>query len=275
MADSEVLKKSVIKYGPCGPATFLEDKVSVKNAKGEDIELPVMTIKPLKPLGRRIMIIYGGSRDKDFRMTIRPLMGCTLASWGYTVHCFDFRSNLSEENFYDYGLYDRLTDSGAVLKWLLEKSPLRDQPLSLMGVSMGGPIAIRLVQLNEPQLESLSLIAPAAYDWLADRYWVKFGDQFKEIISVRESWRQSESFLLLKTTKLPVQLTGFRDDEVVSYEIFSAYVSALCSRRQSKLLVLHLMQGFGHEGNFTDPEKVNKVVSSTADFLDAVHNRLA
>src|SRR3989344_2643737 len=127
--------------------------------------IPVTTIKPLKnERPQELLIIYGGSTKKNFRRVVKEKWGEELARRGFTVHCFDFRSNLPDHDFYQFGLWDRRSDAFSVALWLLNR---KKNPLTLVGGSMGGHLAVEIASFFgnffPSHVANLVLVAPAAY----------------------------------------------------------------------------------------------------------------
>lgn len=87
-----------------------------------------------------------------------------------------------------------------------------DEPLHIMGSSMGGDTVLRMLRHTCPR--SLILFAPALYSDTA--FDVPFADDFRSIITAPESWKNASSTLNL-LEKYAGQLLIFigEDDDVV------------------------------------------------------------
>ena len=177
--------------------------------------IPVSSLLPLGRVPKRnILVVYGGSREYNFRHKIKPVFGESLAHLGHAVHLFDFRSNTPGNIFNQHSLFDRYLDTRAVYEWLVGESGYNQCPTTVIGVSMGGPLAIRLAE-QFPAIQELILIAPAAYSRFVFNRGVRFGPRFKKIINLPVSWITSQSFAELQRVGAPVLLIIYLRDNVI------------------------------------------------------------
>lgn len=231
-------------------------------------EIPVLTLRPLIEKGLpRIMIIYGGTTKKNFRLTVRQNYAEKLAHWGFIVHCFDFRSNLEGNSLTDFGLYDRLQDLRAVFGWLAGYRLYRHIPLVLLGVSMGGYLAVHLAVERPQDVYKLILIAPAAYADKACQPEIKFGQQFRSIISEPDSWRTSSIFKKMRSIRVPSLIIRFEKDEVVPTAITDCYFSGDAYSLRMLEREMITFKNMTHGSIFTDPKKKEMVLNFAARFL--------
>ena len=87
----------------------------------------------------------------------------------------------------------------------------QEEPITICASSMGGHIAIRL--LEHVQVKNLILLAPAIYNRRA--FDVPFGDGFTEIIREPESWRDSETLAILEKFRGRMLIVYGTKDEVI------------------------------------------------------------
>lgn len=221
----------------------------------------------------RILIIYGGTTEKNFSHTVRFFWAEHLARLGFVVHFFDFRSNLGDSKFSDYGLYDRLQDSKAVIDYLLSKQALfKHLPLSLMGLGMGGHLAVLVASDYEyrEQVKNLILIVPAAYNDKALSPNVKFGSEFSKIIRTRDDRRLSTIFSRSRRIKANCLVVACKKDEIVPSEIPWLYFLHLAQPRDSAARSYKRiceLNDYGHHGNYDDSEKRGLIVQHLLSFF--------
>ena len=141
-----------------------------------------------------------------------------LADMGMSSMSFDFRGvGASEGELDETGLQTRLEDARGATQYLKELYPNRR--LCIMGVSMGGAVAIQLA--NEIHAESLVLIAPAAY--AEEARHVSFGPAFTAILRKEGSWHYSPEFSQLEDFKGKILLAYGKEDEVIPEPILTRY----------------------------------------------------
>lgn len=238
--------------------------------------IPITTLRPLgNESAHELVVIYGGSTDKNFRQVVGEKWGEELARRGFTVHCFDFRSNLPGEDFYKFGLWNRLWDASLAVNWLLS-SAQKKYPLTLVGVSMGGHLAVHLSEELGDRLANLILVAPAAYHHDALRPGLKFSPkpkegekpgEFAKILLRPHGWQESNIFEAAKKVRCPSMIIRFFDDKVVNdipFEYSKVISLDYPSSRKKGVLV-----GYpgGHGGTFTDPARIKFILDEIASFL--------
>lgn len=235
--------------------------------------IPVVTVWPLdEELDHELLIIYGGSREKDFRGVVELYWAEELAQRGYVVHCFDFQSNVKGNDFYQFGLYDRILDATRVTNWLL-KRPSR-HPLTLIGVSMGGHIATQIAGelpgLGD-QITNLILVAPAAYHDSAIQPDLKFSPtedgEFTRILKQSEKWRESSIFTLARRVRANTLVIAFREDKMVKdvpWKYRDAFLLAMMEHNTKAGFSPH---SGGHEGNFGDPKRIKLILKEIVNFI--------
>lgn len=242
-------------------------------------EIPVTTLKSLQnERPHELVILYGGSTNKNFRQVVREKWGEELARRGFTVHCFDFRSNLPDKDFYHFGLWDRLLDATMVVSWLHQRNKF---PLALIGVSMGGHLAVQLAAELGDGLANLILVAPGAYHHDALRPGLKFSPKPKEgeepgeftRILLRPDgcpegcWKQGKVFEMAEDVRARTLIIHFFHDEVVN-GIPLRYWDVMCRRypENRKDVVIQGSPG-GHAGMFTEPNKIKHILDEISSFL--------
>lgn len=211
-----------------------------------------------------LVIIYGGSKEENFRFKVAGFLGSKLAELGFRVYCFDFRSNLCASRFHKFGLYDRLQDAREVVRWILK---WERTPLSLMGISMGGPLAVTIAAELKEKVRNLFLIAPAAYAREVMNPEMKFGPQFSKIIRGPESWRKTDSFEEAKCVLSHTLIIQFLDDRVVPRQVLLDYrhsVGEKASRDQ--FIRLATIDG-PHNETYLNSQRHDDIIGRIRDFI--------
>ncbi len=252
--------------------------------------MPMITVRSLtKVLPHEIIIIYGGTRAKNFRKVVAESYGQKLARLGYTVHCFDFRSNLEGNNFYDFGLHDRLMDAVTITNFV--ERGLGFKSLTLVGVSMGGHLATRIAPYFSAN--NLILVAPAAYHDQAVRYDLKFSPpgtdednsnpdgRFSRIIRgyvedgalcglhLPWGWKESGVFSHALRFGGSALVIRFDQDEVVA-GVPNAYFESFVRRGEIFDGLCRMVPLPGpHGGTFSDQRRMADIVEIIANFVGA------
>ncbi|MBI4160519.1 MAG: alpha/beta hydrolase [Candidatus Yanofskybacteria bacterium] len=246
-------------------------RVRVGADSGQSLSLTTLRPFKSKEFGRQILIIYGGTVEKNFVEMVRRSLAMDLLRLGFVVHCFDFRSNKEGTRFHNYGLYDRVEDARSAIEWLANQE--KYLPLSVLGVSMGVYVAIRAIAESHVKVENLILVAPAAYADAACRPDIKFGRKFSEIIRRFESWRESSIFKQAGQIGISsdVLMIVYGRDSVIPSEITKEYEiaflkSSLSGNSGSRFCRVTLKE-LDHGGLFTDRAKRNSVVGVIKEFL--------
>lgn len=107
------------------------------------------------------------------------------------ILAFDFSGHGESTGQLKQGsLEKRVNEAQAIIDQLASK----EKPLIVCGSSMGGFIAIKLLEFFK--ISTLILLCPALYDRKA--YTVPFDSGFSEIIRSPESWKKTDALPLLK-----------------------------------------------------------------------------
>ncbi len=142
-----------------------------------------------------------------------------LAKSGIASFAFDFRGvDKSEGELHDTNLNTRLADSKKAYSEFV-KLLGHDVDISILGVSMGAPIAIWLA--HEVQITHLLLAVAAAYP--ADSHNKNFGKAFSQSIRREGAWRTSVEFSKLQELKLPVLFASALKDDIIPRDITAQY----------------------------------------------------
>jgi hypothetical protein len=106
------------------------------------------------------------------------------------------------------------------------------EPLNLCGSSMGGYLAIKL--LEKHKVNNLILFAPAVYDKKA--FNIQFGNKFSEIIRKENSWKNSDAFRILKNFQGNALIFIGEKDEVIPKELVSELHACLIQSKSTEIV---------------------------------------
>ena len=198
------------------------------------------------------LIIYGGSRDfsQEKLVDIKTM----LCKDRFVAVSFDFRGmGADSENFENTGLYTRINDARAILRQLILTFPA--SRIYVLAVSMGGYIA---TFLDSREIAGMVMVEPAAYDKKAVREKIPFGPEFSKLIRVPKSYLNTDAFARMEDFwQVRTTILAFEDDNIVNeipYLYFDAHPGSSLDRKSLKVLP------GGHNGNFSNPERMSKIV---------------
>lgn len=158
--------------------------------------------KNIKP---QLLMIHGaGTSDKhssDYLSEALLEMSIPSLSFDHSGH------GQSTNDLKNGSLKKRVEEAQKVLDFLD-----KEQSLSILGASMGGYVAMKLLQYI-PNIQSLILFCPAMYH--KDAYDVQFNHGFTDIIRQPESWKQSDILPLLEKYTGNIVVVIGENDEVI------------------------------------------------------------
>lgn len=169
------------------------------------------------------LLIAGGANTPRLEGYYPPWQEFLLEN-DVTTFNFDFRGVGDGEGRLDEtNLNTRVEDAKAALGVLKQHSAKGN--LYVVGISMGGHVAIRVVDTD---VKGILLAVPAAYSFEArDK---NFGPAFSEAIRKSESWKNSPDFKELKKYNGNTFLLYADNDEVIPQGISSEFVDILKSK---------------------------------------------
>lgn len=140
-----------------------------------------------------------------------------------------------------------------------------EEPLTIIGTSMGGYIASKLVE--KYQVQRLILFCPAAYS--SEAWQVDFGNGFTEIIRRTDSYLQTDIGKCFESFSGRALLFIGSEDEVIPNEVVSKYRKYLYSEDKYKEVVIDDCPHPIHRWS-EDKEKVRELIkASIEEMLDA------
>lgn len=239
-------------------------------------KIPLTTLIPLgRENGHRILVFYGGDRDAKPSLAVLKHFAPPLTEAGYIVHLFEHRDKIHPDRHSEFGLYDRIADGVAVAKYLLNSWQWAtvdwQLPLTLLGVSMGGFVAVKTAidPAVQTRLRGLVLVAPAAYHDDACQPDVKFGPATQAILRRPLSWQNSSVFQQVHAIQARTLILAFEQDTVVG-EIPQTYYTHLWNGYQvgtNPRPDFIEFRDFPHQGNFVNPKKRSCIFSALHSFL--------
>ena len=134
-------------------------------------------------------------------------------------------------------LHARTDQATAVIRYTCR------EPLTLIGASMSGYTAVRL--LGAFAVANLILLVPAVY--IHDAYDLPFGPAFSAAIRRPGSWRESDAFGILANFRGNLLIVAAETDDVIPREIVEGLLAAA---EKAKSRRLHIVPGSRHVGLF-------------------------
>ena len=112
-------------------------------------------------------------------------------------------------------------------------------PKVLVGTSMGGYIAVKLLELYP--IQTVIMGAPGMFS--KEAYDVPFGDEFSKILRKPASWKESDAWDILAKFKGSLSIYWGEKDEVVSPDIVKMIYDSAVHAEKRKVTVI---PGVGH-----------------------------
>lgn len=142
-----------------------------------------------------------------------------------------------------------------------------EKPLVVCGSSMGGFIAIKLLEFFN--ISTLILFCPALYAKKA--YTIPFDSGFTDVIRVSESWRQTDVFPLLENFTGRILIVMGEKDQIIPPGVIELINSHTPNARQKELYVIsncpHSITAWVSTQEFEQKKLHNKILSFIINFL--------
>ncbi len=188
----------------------------------------------------------------------------TLAQQGITSVAFDFPGvGSSSGDLKSTNLNIRLKHSLDVYQYVKDRIA-NDGPIFVLGVSMGGPIAIRM--MSQVDAAGLLLCVSAAYP--PDAWSKNFGDAFSQSIRRENAWKESSDFHLLSEVTCPILFGSAHNDEVIPKDITEKY-HAVIEQKHQKYVEYEAPHAFIRLESET-PEEKSRFWRDLVDFIHSV-----
>lgn len=199
-----------------------------------------------------------------------------LARNGIASVRFDFSGcGASVVPFSEFSLGHNISDSNAVLKYVLENESIDQSRLGILGYSMGGRLAIMVTEADDNPYKAMALIAPGAQenmDFLAimggqydgDTPVVEFfGQKLRLGKEFLEELPSSNEIMKQAVKKIDSIVFSGTEDVLVTPETCKIIASKLGSK-------LFTLEGADHGYGFFENRNmdyVNKIVNETTAFF--------
>ena len=218
-----------------------------------------------------LLLVYGGSGKPNFRHKTR-LLAEPIALLGFRVIAFDYRSNTEGANFYAFGIHDRIEDTKRAIEHM---KVLGEPPFSILGLSMGGHIAVRAVaETDDGNLfENVILIAPAAYPEEATKPGVLFGREPGMLQSIikqpdGKAWLTTDAFRSAEKINANLLVVKYLEDKIIPRDVPGLYYRSFGStlKKSSKWHKKIIDLPGEHQGTLTDPKRIGLLVEEIDSF---------
>lgn len=184
-----------------------------------------------------VLLLHGASTAAGRGRILFEELQLKLAQAGFASFAFDTRGvGESEGDFHDSTLAKRSTDAKNAYSFLINNSFVDSQRLAVLGLSMGGHIAARLVGQHPKLYRALILANPAAYGPQAEDKRLKPYTEFTDAIGKNFNWNNSLAFEDLLKFKGPVLAVDSQLDDVIPPDVKERYRLATTDLRKHVIL---------------------------------------
>ncbi len=136
------------------------------------------------------------------------------------------------------------------------------QPVSIFSYSMGGYVAIKLI--NHIKIDKLVLLCPGIYD--RDAYELKFDSGFTEVIRKEESWKNSDAYELLESFKGKLLVFIGEDDEVIPNGVIKLIKKHSLNTTKSEFVYLPNCPHNVSQWMQDDPKRLDRISKKIVEF---------
>lgn len=252
------------------PIGTIESEVGYLWSEGISLSYNYLTHSRLKAaadLTTGVLLLHGAATPKGRGRTLFESFQEYLAQNGISSLAFDTRGvGLSEGEYADSTLNNRLIDAETAYQKLSEKIETDAKRLAIIGVSMGGHVVARLVDKHPEWFGTMILVNPAAYGIDAEDKRLQPDTAFSEAIRRPHSWEDSLAFFGVRRFAGRILLVKSENDNVVPSEVTSKYKEAAEGRLFEVMIpiVPHALLS----GTDEDAERGRQILYQvTTDFL--------
>jgi dienelactone hydrolase len=199
-----------------------------------------------------------------------------LAKNGVATARFDFSGcGESKVPFTEFSLKNNISDSNAVLSYIMETESIDKDKLGILGYSMGGRLAVLVTDADTNPYKAMVLIAPGAQDnmdfsaiggfeYEGDTPIIEFyGNKFRLGKQLLLEGPETNAILKNVTKKIDSIIFSGTEDILVTPEACQIIASKLGSK-------LFTLEGANHGYSFFENQNmdyVNKIVNETVAFF--------
>lgn len=208
-----------------------------------------------------LILIPGGGKTvgaSRFDILQKKLFENKIGSVSINFKGVEGSTGLVEED----SLSERISTTIKITDWIKENYTF--EFLSLYGVSMGGPIVLGVQ--NQIKCNGKIIIhTPAAY--AKESLNTNFNEQFTNILRTPNSWKNSDSFNLLKSLNNPTLLMIHSLDEIIPKEISDRYEEIIMSKDNSKIIKVNGAKHSIWTNDELNTEFKNITIKEIIDFI--------
>lgn len=171
-----------------------------------------------------VLLLHGSSVPAGRGRVLFEGLQTKLAKLGFVSFAYDTRGvGESKGEFHDSTLINRLIDAENAYDFLLGHNFTEQNNLAVLGVSMGGHVAARLVGAHPERFDRLILVNPAAYSPDAEDKRLKPYTEFTDTIAQELNWRTSLAFTDLSRFRGRIMLADSQFDDVIPQDVKARY----------------------------------------------------
>lgn len=211
-----------------------------------------------------IIFLHGGGQSSSKRF---EFLQNYFLDWDISSLAIDFRGcGLSEGNFKNGSLANRIIDTGEAIHFFQKKTGLDLSQMYIWGSSMGGHVACR-ISAKFQRIKGLILQSPAAYGREAEN--MEFGEEFTLIIRKPGGWSDSDAFSDLNLFKGRILVAYGEYDIDIPDGVKNRY-KEIAENRGGKVIII---EGGAHRllspQNDIEKKALQKLVQTTAELIGA------
>jgi uncharacterized protein len=213
-----------------------------------------------KPAG--IYLLHGAGRETNLeRFT---LMQEYLAKRGVCSFAIDFRGCGGSEGEFESGSIDnRLADAACGLDFFRNSDTFDKNGLTILGASMGGHIAIRLLEKND-WVKAIILQCAAAYGLETEDKLLN--NTFTNAIKKEQNWENSPAFNILNNFPGKVYTFYGENDEVIPPDIQRRY-NDIATLKGEAVILPHGAHALLHPKNEDQEKAMRQMFEITYEFI--------
>lgn len=208
-----------------------------------------------------VLFLHGGGESSKERFA---KWQTHLSKLGISSFAFDFRGvGESKGYFADSSLNNRLTDSVNALDYFLSLGLVDRSRLAIVGASMGGHVATRLIE-KFPDIKALIVLSGAAYG--KDAEDKKMSEEFTFEIRKRNNWDNSPVFSALKNYAGFALVIYGENDSIIPEDVKKKYRDNI--QRGEYLSIQYGQHSLLDPQGIQEEQVMMEIFERTAEFLN-------
>ncbi len=205
----------------------------------------------------QILILHGAGKATKERA--QPLAAAIAQQTGQSIFAFDFSGHgESSGELKQSSLAKRVAEANAARQFIAP-----DKPVTVMGFSMGGHIALELLAHHD--IQNLVLFYPGIYPRAA--YVLPFDERFSHEIRKENSWQNASVLDNLKAFKGNLLIVWGDQDAIIPRGVVDAIYNSASNAQTRELFVI---SGGTHSllpTIYADPQLMDEVVGKVAGII--------